>query len=581
MIDLSAFRFLTPAWLLLLPPLWWLLWMLAKYNLRQSMWNRICDIQLLDNMQIRHNRSNSTRWLIWALVIVFTLAILAAAGPSWRQQTQPVMESASARIILLDLSSAMLVQDVKPNRFGQAIVAAHEIINADFDGETGLVVFAGAAFVVSPLSRDANTLRAFVDALEPGIMPLDGLRLDLAIASAQDLLLASISGRGQIIAITSGSEQHSKALQAALNARAQGHQVSIMAIGTPAGAPLLDTDGALVKDAQGKYQLAKTNFNQLQEIADAGNGLLLSLTQATAYDELLGSRIHADNLVEASRSQQDVNRELANDGIWLVWALLPFALLLFRKNLVWVFLIAVLLPLDDAPQAAEQGSIWQHRERIAYDAYRRGDFQRSAVLSKKSLLQGAAYYKNGDYQMAVESFGRDDSAESHYNRGNALAQLNNLPEAIAAYSQALSLDPGFDQARYNKRLVELYLEQNPGSADEDGSDSAEDNSNLDDSAQSGSDSRFEASARVFTNPADEQRLEAGFGASLQNGQLDPFEQFDGREQRRQGLNPGENFNQAEIEIIVNNWIKNLPAASSELFRRKFLRDYQRQQQQSR
>jgi len=213
MIELSSFRFITPAWLLLLPLLWWLLWTLARCHGRQSMWHRICDPQLLEKMQSEVSGTISIRWLICLLAAVLTLAILAAAGPSWRQQTHPLMESARARIIALDLSNAMLVKDVKPSRFDQAIAATRKIIEADFDGETGLVVFSGAAFVVSPLSSDANTLLAFAEALEPGIMPLDGIRLDLAIARAQDLLLASISGRGQIVIITSGNDRHASTVQ--------------------------------------------------------------------------------------------------------------------------------------------------------------------------------------------------------------------------------------------------------------------------------------------------------------------------------------------------------------------------------
>lgn len=583
MIDLSTFRFLTPAWLLLLPLLWWLLWWLAKNNLRQSMWNRLCDPHLLDRMQTDDVGSINSRWLIWPLAVVLTLAALAAAGPSWRQQTHPVMESASARIIALDLSPAMRVEDVKPNRFTQAIAATREIVNADFDGETGLVVFSGAAFVLAPLSRDANTLSAFIDALEPNLLPVDGIRVDLAIDRAQDLLLASISGKGHIIVITSGSEQTADAVQAALSARARGHQVSIMAIGTAAGGPLIGKDGALVKDGQGKFVLAKTSFTELQSIADAGNGFMLSLTESTAYNELLGSRIQADNLVEATQDTDDDDRQAANDGVWLVLMILPFALLLFRKNLIWVVLIAVLLPVGDGLYAAEPGSIWQHRERQAFEAYRQGDFERSAGLSLNPRLKGSAYYRSGDYQRALEHFSQDDSAQSHYNRGNSLTRLNLLllPEAIAAFARALALDPALAEARYNKRLLEIYLAEQPASEGDQSAESDGGGEDLDQLDRSSGESRLGAVGQESNNPGDEQQLEPGFGAALQSGQPNLLERFDGREQQLQRFSLADGINRAQAENLVENWIKNLPSASSELFRRKFLRDYQRQQRQTR
>jgi len=176
-----AFQFLNPGWLLLLGPAWWLVWIFSGHGRRQSTWSRLCDPALLNKMITRGQTWNSTRMLTWILGLVLTLSIIAAAGPSWRKQSYPILESTSARVVALDLSRSMLVKDVKPTRFANAIAAAREIISSEFDGETGLVVFAGRAFVVSPLSRDAGTLLAFLEALDPSTMPEDGTRIDLAI----------------------------------------------------------------------------------------------------------------------------------------------------------------------------------------------------------------------------------------------------------------------------------------------------------------------------------------------------------------------------------------------------------------
>ena len=52
---------------------------------------------------------------------------------------------------------------------------------------TGLVVFAGDAFTVSPLTRDADTIRAQLRALHPSIMPSQGSRADLGLEQALEL----------------------------------------------------------------------------------------------------------------------------------------------------------------------------------------------------------------------------------------------------------------------------------------------------------------------------------------------------------------------------------------------------------
>jgi Ca-activated chloride channel family protein len=579
MTALAEFQFLHPLWLLALPLLWGLVWLFTRFDLRHSTWNRWCDAHLLERM--RHSRADTVHRssMTWILICLSTLAVLAAAGPSWRQQAATQFESTSARVIALDLSRDMLVKDVKPDRFAQAVTAVREIIGSDFDGETALVVFSGSAAVVSPLTRDSATLDAFVDSLEPGMMPLQGLRIDLAISRARDLLSASVTGGRQIVVVTSGSGDTPRAIEAAAEARSVGIQVSIMAIGTSAGGPRLEADGSLLRDAQGGYLLAKTGFADLRKIAAAGGGAMVSLTRATNLDLLLGSRIKAGIL--AADEPRAGGRGAANEGYWLVWLMLPPALVLFRRNLIWVLLAAVVLPAIDDARAAEPASIWTHRENLAYQAFHEGDFPRASELSADPLLRGAAYYRLGKHDLALQSFARGESASAHYNRGNALVQLNRLEEAVSAYGRALELDPNLAEARYNRQLVELLLDTEENSGDERAEDAAEESGAFESIQQSGSESLSGAAGEVSANPGDAQQPGPGLGASMQSGMADPFEEFSDGESPPEISTLMEYLEQPPVQGRVESWINELPVSSSDLLRRKFLRDYQRELRQNR
>jgi len=577
---MSSFQFLQPAWLLALPPLWALLWLFARQNRQQSMWNRLCDAPLLERMRAS-GRDPGGGWLLWSLAAVMTLSVLAASGPSWRKESYPILESSSARVVALELSRAMLVEDVKPSRFAQARAAAREIIGGAFDGETALLVYSGAAFVVSPLSRDADTLDAFVDSLEPGMMPVEGSRIDLAIERARELLSASASMNGQILLVATGVSEPARALQAATAARANGLRVSILAIGTTAGGPMIEADGQLARNAEGGYRLAKTNLADLRQIAAAGGGAMVSLTRASPEGSLLEARIRAGLLAAEEQGIADRNRPAANGGYWLVWLALPFALLLFRRNLLWAVLVAILLPGIDEAAAADGGSPWQPRERVAYDAYLRGDYELAGELSNDPLLRGAAHYRRGQYQQALADFSRGDSAAASYNRGNALAQLKRFDEAISAYAHALQLEPALDEARYNKRLLELYLEDEDDAEPEQSEDAADEGSAFDPVQQSGSENQAGVAGEISGNPGDQQQVGPGLGASLQSGMLDPFEEFRDGDQPPDRLAVMELLQQPREQRRVESWITELPVSSSELFRRKFLRDYQRQLRQPR
>jgi Ca-activated chloride channel family protein len=581
MIEFASFQFLNPFWLVLLPPVWWLVWIYSRYPRRQSMWRRICDPTLLDKMLADAPGSNRNDWLAWTLVIVLTIGLLSAAGPSWRKQSYPMLESTSARVLALDLSRSMLVEDVRPQRFAHAVAAVKEIISADFDGETGLVVFAGAAFVVSPLSRDATTLLAFIDALDPSTMPEDGTRIDLAIRSAQDLLAASVTGRGHIIIVTAGASDNEEALPAALTAANEGHRIYVLAIGTTAGGPVLDAEGRLLRNPQGKVVLSKTNFALLDRVAQAGKGGLMTMVGSTAVDELLMSRLSANQLIESDQADDSSDRAAANDGAWLVLLMLPLALLLFRKNLIWMVLLGVLFPGDRVLYAKEWNLFWNHPEQLAFEAYQQGDFQTSYELSTDPLLQGSAYYRSGQYQQALEMYGKDESAQSIYNLGNTLAQQHQFPEAVLAYQKALELNPQLGQARYNKRLIELYLEQQNETVNGQSSET-DDGESSGDAELPDAEARIGVAGQELTNPADDQQSGPGLGASMQMGQADPFERFDGLEQEMERFAlQAQDAGQLPDAELVERWINALPATSTDLLRRKFLRDFQRQKRQPR
>ena len=578
----ASFQFLQPLWLLLLPPLWLLIWAYVRHLQRESMWGKICDTRLLRHMTRGQAHKAGRNMHPWILGGVLTLGVIAAAAPSWSRLSYPIMESTSARIVVLDLSSSMLVQDVRPSRYRHAIAAASEIIGNGYQGETGLVVFAGSAFVLAPLSRDDATLLAFLEAVHPDTMPQDGSNLAQAIASAQDLLKASVSGQGQILLITSGDSRAETAVQAALAAAAQGHRVSVLAIGTAAGGPSLDQKGGLLRDANGEFQIKKTNFELLRRIALAGNGSMVITDAAIGGDDLVATRLDANQLVESDRRADDATREAADDGAWLVWLMLPLTLLLFRRNQLWMLLILVMAPAEREVYASEWDGFWIHPERIAFQAYSRADYDTTLQMTGNPLLRGASHYRNGDYNQALEQFDKGGSAESIYNRANTLAQLQRFSEAIAAYRQALELDPAMAVASYNKRLIELFLEQQSAAA-ADAANSDGGNASTDDrEAQQAYETRIGIASELQLNPADEQQFGPGFGAAQRGGQVDPFERFDGLdpEAGRFVLRAQEATQAADMEFM-ERWISSLPETSSELYRRKFLRDYQRQQQQDR
>jgi len=159
--------------------------------------------------------------------------------------------------------------------------------------------------------------------------------------------------------------------------------------------------------------------------------------------------------------------------------------------------------------------------------------------------------------------------------------LQKFPEAVVAYKKALEIDPKLEDAKFNQQLIEAYLTHR-SDTENNGSDGEEGDSTAESLEQAGSQSRAGASGERGENPGDSPQAGFGVGASTQSGPPDLTDDYDGRDPLLESFllqeGPSENL---PDPAIIERWIDSLPQASSELFQRKFLRDYNRQQNQGR
>jgi Ca-activated chloride channel family protein len=552
------------------------------------MWQMFCDKRFLPLLTTEPRKQKSQHWLAMLLLAISTTGIIAVAGPSYKKLDSPQLESIAARVFIIDLSRSMLVEDVKPNRVTKALNIMRLLIESGFDGETGLIVFSGAAFVVSPLTHDSNTLLEFSNALHPDAMPVDGERLDLAIDQASVLLSASISKTGQLVIFSDGAADIEKTIISARSAANQGHQISILAPGSLQGAPLKNTDGSLKQDDRGAFMLAKINFSELDSIAQAGQGQLLRLTHNNDDVESLVAHINSTShqgfqTDNPDSDQTENSTEWENAGIWLVWLMLPMTLLLFQKNVLWIVLIAtisIIAPINNDLYAGDNDNdwLWLNGEQRAHRAYQNNDYRQVIQLTNNPALIGAAQFESQNYKSAFDAFSsQPDSAHSLYNRANALAFQQKFGEALISYDRSLAIDARFKDARINKRLIETYLLANPTSDDR-----------LDESKKNG-DPNLAAENEVQpiigeSEPLDNSRADvdlAGVGAGLQfrQGRIMVADPFDGMEVELEQLTMRLNqqsFTPNAVQLKL--WTDSLTNNPTELFRRKFLRDYQRSQQ---
>jgi Ca-activated chloride channel family protein len=351
----------------------------------------------------------------------------------------------------------MLAADLKPSRLVRARFKVEDILAHDEEGQTGLVVFAGDAFTVSPLTRDADTIRAQLRALDPAIMPSQGSRADLGLLKAQELLQQAEVKQGQVVLIADGVEGNQTA-GAAGRLRAAGYEVSVLGVGTRAGAPIPDGRGGTLRDNSGKPLLAALDDTALAAVAKAGGGHYSGLHgDQSDLDIILRTRVADGDSVDSDDLQA---QKWKGQGPLLAVLILPLAALAFRRG--WMFSVLLcagtLAPMEPA-MAFGWAELWQRQDQQAAQALHNGEYEQAARLAEDPAYRGSALYRQGDYEKAIEEFERMPDADASYNRGNALARLSKYKDAISAYDRALELRPDMEDALANKAAVEALLNQ--------------------------------------------------------------------------------------------------------------------------
>lgn len=491
MADLSNFHFLRPLWLLAFLPLLVLVWLMWRRRALSRSWQSVVDARLLPHLLIGANARQGSAPL-FAIAIGGILAITALAGPAWRKLEQPVFSQQSSLVVALDLSRTMDAADIKPSRLQRAELKLRDILAQRKEGDTALIVYAGTPFVVTPLTNDANTIDSQIGSMTSDLMPEQGARPDLAIELAQKLLMQAGAVHGGVLLISDGvgdakNADLSDAIKKLVGA---GHKLSILGVGTTEGAPVPANDGGFIKGADGAILLPKIDDASLAALAQQGGGAYRRMgNDDSDFQALL--RPLAQGLAEQQGKEVKglTADQWRDEGPWLLLPLMLLATLFFRRGYL-LLAVFVLLPQMHPAYAADWSSLWHNDDQRAQQAMAAQQPQAAAQLFQDPQWRAAANYRAGNYQAALDSLKGVNSAQADYNRGNALAKLGRLPEAIAAYEQALKRDPKMDDARFNRDLLEkMNKQQNQSKQDNKSGDKKDKKDDKNDQQKNGQDNK--------------------------------------------------------------------------------------------
>ena len=310
-------RFLQPEW-------FWLMTLLPVVMLWRGRRGPVAAIEYSDvslaREVVRSSRSRIGR-LVWALpLLAGALMIVGLARPQRTHSRTEVTANGIDIVLGLDVSGSMQALDFRidhqrVNRIEVVKSVVSKFIDERPDDRIGLIAFAGAPYLVSPITLDHDWLQQNLERVTVGGTD-DGTAIGSAIAAGVNRLRLTPAKSKVVILLTDGVNNTGKIspLAAAEAARAMGVKIYTVGVGVRGDAPIP------VRDAAGNTRLimAKVDVDEktLQAVADETGGKFYRATDTDSLQKIY------EQINRFEKSAQTVQKFERTEELY-PWALIP------------------------------------------------------------------------------------------------------------------------------------------------------------------------------------------------------------------------------------------------------------------
>jgi Ca-activated chloride channel family protein len=296
------FRFEDPwvlSLLLLLPVVYWLRRVIERRRTGTLRYSAVDSVLAAGEGRSRwaHKVPEILRGLALAALII------SLARPQTGITSENILTEGIDIVLVLDISSSMLAEDLEPNRLEAAKVVAADFVTGRRNDRVGLVAFAGEAFTQAPLTLDYSVVTSLVKELDPGMIE-DGTAVGMGLVTAVKRLQASDAASRVVVLLTDGRSNRGEIgpVTAARMAEALGVRVYTIGAGSR-GTARVPVQGGRV------YATMRVDIDEetLQEVAEITGGRYFRATDteslAAIYaeiDELERTEIEVENFTRYS-----------------------------------------------------------------------------------------------------------------------------------------------------------------------------------------------------------------------------------------------------------------------------------------
>jgi Ca-activated chloride channel family protein len=311
------------------PELLWLLLLLPAVAFWLGRKGRVAAVEYSSTSVAREiakeSRSRAGRWMMLLPLLAAALFIVGLARPQVSHGTAEVQSSGIDLILAIDVSGSMQSLDFKVDgepvsRVEIVKSVVSKFIDARPDDRMGVIEFAGAPYLISPLTLDHDWLRQGLDRVKTGTI-VDGTAIGDAIGMCVNRLRDQPSKSKVVVLLTDGCNNTGKVSPelAAEAAQALGVKIYTIGAGVRGEAPMP------VKDDFGQTHIVmvKSDVDEatLNQIAEKTGGKFFRATDTESLKDIYAEIDRMEKTTRTVKKYEHVSELFA-------WAVVPGLLVL-------------------------------------------------------------------------------------------------------------------------------------------------------------------------------------------------------------------------------------------------------------
>lgn len=257
---------------------------------RKRAFRRFGHLDLMKQMMPQFSQyKHSVKFVLLLFAIAFL--ITAWANPQLGAKKEKAERKSVSILLALDVSKSMDAEDLAPNRMERAKRFALEVVKKLRSERLGLIVFAGNAYLQTPLTDDYNAMAIYLNSANTNMVSNQGTAIADAIQLAQQSFEVENKANKALIILSDGETHDEEAINQAKAARSEGILTFAIGVGTTEGSPI-PVNGPGQKDYKydesGNLVVSRLNKEMMEDLAKAGDGQSYTLgnNEAAILDDL-------------------------------------------------------------------------------------------------------------------------------------------------------------------------------------------------------------------------------------------------------------------------------------------------------